>query len=74
MNYLNSENFSRKTFKGSALPAAIIFLLLSLLLNNLNGFNFWLAKLDQFNGNFVSADMVKDFMRSTECRGRFGPL
>jgi uncharacterized protein (TIGR03118 family) len=41
--------------------------------NNLNGFNFWLAKLDQFNGNFVSADMVKAFIKSTEYRGRFGP-
>ena len=41
--------------------------------NNLNGFNFWLAKLDQFNGNFVNADMVKAFIKSTEYRGRFGP-
>ena len=41
--------------------------------NNLNGFNFWLAKLDQFNGNFVQADMVKAFIKSTEYRGRFGP-
>jgi uncharacterized protein (TIGR03118 family) len=41
--------------------------------NNLAGFNFWLAKLNQFNGNFVSADMVKAFIKSTEYRGRFGP-
>jgi len=41
--------------------------------NNLDGFNFWLAKLNQFNGNFVQADMVKAFIKSTEYRGRFGP-
>lgn len=41
--------------------------------NNLNGYNFWLNKLNQFNGNFVSADMVKAFIKSTEYRGRFGP-
>ena len=41
--------------------------------NNLNGFNFWLDKLNQFNGNFVNADMVKAFIKSTEYRGRFGP-
>jgi uncharacterized protein (TIGR03118 family) len=41
--------------------------------NNLNGFNFWLNKLNQFNGNFVNADMVKAFIKSTEYRGRFGP-
>ena len=26
------------------------------------GFNFWLAKLNQFNGNFVNAEMVKAFI------------
>jgi CSLREA domain-containing protein len=37
------------------------------------GFNFWLDKLNQFNGNFVNADMVKAFITSGEYRGRFGP-
>jgi len=41
--------------------------------NNLDGFNFWLNKLNQFNGNFVNADMVKAFIKSTEYRARFGP-
>src|SRR6185295_12635007 len=41
--------------------------------NNLDGFNFWLGKLNQFNGNFVNADMVKAFIKSTEYRRRFGP-
>jgi hypothetical protein len=37
------------------------------------GFNFWLTKLDQFNGNFNNADMVKAFLVSGEYRQRFGP-
>jgi len=41
--------------------------------NNLDGYNFWLNKLNQFNGNFVNADMVKAFIKSTEYRRRFGP-
>jgi hypothetical protein len=39
---------------------------------NFDGFNFWLTKLNQFGGNFVSADMVKSFLVSGEYRGRFG--
>jgi hypothetical protein len=37
------------------------------------GYNFWLGKLEQFNGNFVKADMVKAFIISGEYRHRFGP-
>ncbi len=37
------------------------------------GYNFWLGKLNQFNGNFVNADMVKAFIISGEYRARFGP-
>jgi autotransporter-associated beta strand protein len=40
--------------------------------NNLDGYNFWLNKLNQFNGNFVNADMVKAFISSKEYRQRFG--
>jgi hypothetical protein len=36
------------------------------------GYNFWLNKMNQFNGNFVQADMVKSFLVSTEYRQRFG--
>jgi len=36
------------------------------------GFNFWLNKLNQFDGNFVDAEMVKAFIESAEYRGRFG--
>ena len=37
------------------------------------GYDFWLTKLNQFNGNYISAEMVKAFISSTECRQRFGP-
>ena len=37
------------------------------------GYNFWLGKLEEFNGNFVKADMVKAFIISGEYRDRFGP-
>ena len=37
------------------------------------GYDFWLGKLNQFNGNFVSAEMVKAFIVSGEYQGRFGP-
>ncbi len=35
------------------------------------GYNFWLNKLNQFNGNFVAAEMVKAFITSGEYRQRF---
>jgi hypothetical protein len=38
-----------------------------------DGFDFWLQKLDQFNGNFIEAEMVKAFVESGEYRARFGP-
>jgi hypothetical protein len=37
------------------------------------GYDFWLTKLNQFNGNFIQAEMVKAFITSTEYRRRFGP-
>ena len=40
---------------------------------NFTGFNFWLNKMNQFNGNFVNAEMVKAFISSGEYRRRFGP-
>ncbi len=38
-----------------------------------SGYDFWLTKLNEFNGNFVNAEMVKAFIVSGEYRGRFGP-
>jgi hypothetical protein len=37
------------------------------------GYDFWLTKMNQFNGNFISAEMVKAFINSIEYRRRFGP-
>jgi hypothetical protein len=37
------------------------------------GYDFWLTKLNQFNGNYSAAEMVKAFIVSTEYRQRFGP-
>jgi CSLREA domain-containing protein len=37
------------------------------------GYDFWLTKLNQFNGNFINAEMVKAFITSVEYRQRFGP-
>ena len=35
------------------------------------GYDFWLAKLNRFNGSFVDAEMVKAFLLSSEFRRRF---
>ena len=40
---------------------------------NFDGYNFWLDKLNQFNGNYIQAEMVKAFLNSIEYRSRFGP-
>ncbi|HSS22813.1 MAG TPA: DUF4214 domain-containing protein [Pyrinomonadaceae bacterium] len=37
------------------------------------GFHFWLDKLNQFDGNFERAEMVKSFLVSGEYRDRFRP-
>jgi hypothetical protein len=37
-----------------------------------SGYNFWLDKLDRFNGDFIQAEMVKAFISSDEYRHRFG--
>ena len=36
------------------------------------GYDFWLQKLNQFNGNFAQAEMVKAFITSIEYTNRFG--
>jgi hypothetical protein len=38
---------------------------------NFLGFNFWLQKLNENNGNYVSAEMVRAFIESIEYRQRF---
>lgn len=37
-----------------------------------SGFDFWLNKLNQFNGDYRAAEMVKAFLSSSEYRNRFG--
>jgi hypothetical protein len=37
-----------------------------------SGYDFWLGKLNQFNGDYVAAEMVKAFINSAEYRQRFG--
>jgi Calx-beta domain-containing protein/uncharacterized protein DUF4214 len=39
---------------------------------DLSGYNFWLAKLNQFKGNYIDAEMIKAFITSFEYRQRFG--
>lgn len=39
---------------------------------DMSGYNFWLNKLNQFNGNYIDAEMVKAFITSFEYRQRFG--
>ena len=36
-----------------------------------DGFQFWLTKLNQFNGDFIKAEMVNAFISSNEYRTRF---
>jgi hypothetical protein len=36
------------------------------------GYDFWLKKLNSFNGDFIQAEMVKAFLSSTEYRHRAG--
>ena len=38
-----------------------------------SGYDFWLQKLNLFNGNYNQAEMVKAFITSIEYRQRFGP-
>ena len=40
--------------------------------SDFSGYNFWLNKLNEFNGDFNRAEMVKAFLTSTEYRRRFG--
>jgi|GEM_PF-1666994 len=40
--------------------------------SDFSGWKFWLDKLEQFNGDFVRAEMVRAFIESIEYRHRFG--
>jgi len=36
------------------------------------GWEFWLTKLNTFNGDYIKAEMAKAFIKSGEYRQRFG--
>lgn len=38
-----------------------------------SGYNFWLGKLNQANGNYIQSEMVKAFITAGEYAQRFGP-
>ena len=38
-----------------------------------SGYDFWLTKLNQFNGDYQKSEMVRAFINSAEYRQRFGP-
>ena len=40
--------------------------------SNFDGYNFWLGKLNELDGNFIQAEMVKAFLDSIEYKHRFG--
>ncbi len=40
--------------------------------SDFSGYNFWLGKLNQFSGNYQTAELVKAFIVSSEYRQRFG--
>jgi Tol biopolymer transport system component len=40
--------------------------------SDFSGWQFWLNKLNEFNGNYIQAEMVKAFITSDEYRKRFG--
>ena len=40
---------------------------------NFAGFDFWVNKLNEAGGNFITSEMVRSFLVSIEYRDRFGP-
>ncbi|MET0648785.1 MAG: DUF4214 domain-containing protein [Pyrinomonadaceae bacterium] len=40
---------------------------------DVQGYDFWLSKLNTFRGDFIEAEMVKAFLDSAEYRARFAP-
>ena len=37
-----------------------------------SGYDFWLQKLNQFNGDYIASEMVRSFIVSPEYRARYG--
>lgn len=72
---VENESFTRKEFG----PAFVLTQYFGYLQRNpdegrdtdMTGFNYWLGKLNQFNGDYVRAEMVRAFISSSEYRSRF---
>ena len=73
---VNSQTFSNKLSN----PSFVLMQYFGYLRRNpndapdtdFNGYHFWLSKLNQFDGNFINAEMVRAFILSGEYRSRFG--
>ena len=65
-----NEEFGRREFN----PAFVLMQYFGYLRRDPDapGYQFWLNKLNQFNGDFRRAEMVKAFITSLEYRSRFG--
>ncbi|HEX8291169.1 MAG TPA: SBBP repeat-containing protein, partial [Pyrinomonadaceae bacterium] len=65
----DDEDFRRREFA----PAFVLMQYLGYLRRDPDepGYQFWLNKLHQFNGDFIRAEMVKAFVNSDEYRRRF---
>ncbi len=66
-----NEAFTRKEFS----PAFVLAEYFGYMRRDADagGFNFWLKKLNDNDGNFIRAEMVKAFLVSIEYRQRFAP-
>jgi hypothetical protein len=67
----NNATFSQRTFNQAFVSAEYFGYLRRD--PDYPGYGFWLNKLQQFNGDFRQAEMVKAFLNSSEYRHRFGP-
>ena len=65
----DDEDFRRREFA----PAFVLMQYLGYLRRDpdISGYLFWLAKLNQFGGDFIRAELVKAFINSDEYRQRF---
>jgi CSLREA domain-containing protein len=70
LKIVESEDFARREFN----PAFVRMEYFGYLRRDPDdaGFQFWLAKLERFGGDFHKAEMVRAFLQSIEYRARFG--
>ena len=64
---LGEREYARALLKGlTPIPYKIVTIT-----SGFAGYNFWLTKLNQFNGDYISAEMVKAFISFFELNNRF---